>query len=96
MQIIPAWRLDSPRQPGCQIHAAPLSRSFDLQIIRDLPQVKNGPPERPFAVRAQISLGLKQLARRLHVAMLPGVSCFRDDLEFAATLLAANTVVRIS
>jgi hypothetical protein len=53
------------------------TRYFDLQIIRGLPQVKT--PSACFGGLARISLGFKQLARRLHgailhVAMLPCVS----------------------
>jgi hypothetical protein len=48
------------------------------------------------AVLGQISLGFKQLARPLHVASLLRVSCFHDGFAFAAALLAASTVIRIS
>jgi hypothetical protein len=43
-----------------------------------------------------ISLGFKQLARPLHVATLLRVSCFHDGFAFAAALLAASIVIRIS
>src|ERR1700676_4481919 len=82
--------------------ALPISRRarpsvgyFDLQIIRSSPQVKTAAGV-AFAVLGHISLGFKQLARPLHVAALLRVSCVHDGLGFAAALLAASTVIRIS
>src|SRR2546421_671961 len=60
---------------------------FDLQIIRDKPQVKTLGP----AIRMlfSISLGFKQLARGLHACCSCGPTC-------TAGSLAATVVVRIS
>jgi hypothetical protein len=95
--IIPAVGLAAATAAALPIshRVRPSVGYFDLQIIRSSPQVKTSAGV-AFAVLGHISLGFKQLARPLHVATLLRVSCFHDGFGFAAALLAASTVIRIS